>query len=158
MTTRRTIVVEKIKEALSSVLPVAAIVALLCFFAIPISASTFLAFLAGTALLVVGMGLFSLGAETSMEKMGEYVGVQMTRSKKILHIILLSFLVGVMITVSEPDLSVLASQVTSVDSYVLILAVGLGVGIFLVLAMLRIVFGVKLSYLLLATYAIVFIL
>ncbi len=156
MNARRTIVVAKIKEALSSVLPVAAIVALLCFVAIPISAGTFLSFLTGTALLVIGMGLFSLGAETSMEKMGEYVGVQMTRSKKIFHIILLSFLVGVMITVSEPDLSVLADQVSSVDRYLLICAVGLGVGIFLVLAMLRIVFGIKLSYLLLISYAIVF--
>lgn len=158
MNARRTIIVAKIKEALSSVLPVAAIVAILSFVAIPISSGTFLAFLAGTALLVVGMGLFSLGAETSMEKMGEYVGVQMTRSKKILHIILLSFLVGVMITVSEPDLSVLADQVSSVNRYLLIFAVGLGVGIFLVLAMLRIVFGIKLSYLLLVSYAIVFIL
>jgi len=156
MNARRTIVVEKIKEALSSVLPVAAIVTLLCSVAVPISSGTFLSFLAGTALLVIGMGLFSLGAETSMEKMGEYVGVQMTRSKKILHIILLAFLVGVMITVSEPDLSVLADQVSSVNRYLLILAVGLGVGIFLVLAMLRIVFSIKLSYLLLVSYAIVF--
>lgn len=156
MHARRTIVVTKIKEALSSVLPVAAIVALLSFAAIPISSGIFLAFLAGTALLVIGMGLFSLGAETSMEKMGEYVGVQMTRSKKILHIVLLSFLVGVMITVSEPDLSVLADQVSSVNRYLLILAVGLGVGIFLVLAMLRIVFGIRLSYLLLISYAAVF--
>lgn len=156
MKTRRTVIIEKIKEALSSVLPVAAIVALLVFAAIPITAGTFLSFLAGTALLVIGMGLFSLGAETSMEKMGEYVGVQMTRSKKILHIVVLSFLVGAMITVSEPDLSVLADQVSSVNRYLLILAVGLGVGIFLVLAMLRIVFGIKLSYLLLASYAIVF--
>ena len=158
MKARRTIVVEKIKEALSSVLPVAAIVALLSFVAIPISSGTFLSFLAGTALLVIGMGLFSLGAETSMEKMGEYVGVQMTRSKKILHIVFLSFLVGAMITVSEPDLSVLADQVSSVNRYLLIFAVGLGVGVFLVLAMLRIVFGIKLSHLLLVSYAIVFIL
>lgn len=156
MNARRTIVVEKIKEALSSVLPVAAIVSLLSLVAIPISSGIFLSFLAGTALLVVGMGLFSLGAETSMEKMGEYVGVQMTRSKKILHIILLAFLVGVMITVSEPDLSVLADQVSSVNRYLLIIAVGLGVGIFLVLAMLRIVFSIRLSYLLLVSYAIVF--
>ncbi len=154
----RTIIREKTAEALSSVLPVAAIVALLAFVAIPITSGTFLSFLAGTALLVIGMGLFSLGAETSMQKMGEYVGVQMTRSKKIGVIILLSFLVGVMITVSEPDLSVLADQVSSVNRYLLILAVGLGVGIFLTLAMLRIVFGIKLSILLLVSYAVVFVL
>ena len=156
MKTNRTIIREKIIESLSSVLPVAAIVAVLAFLFVPISSGTFLAFLAGTVMLVIGMGLFSLGAETSMEKMGEYVGVQMTRSRKILIIVLLSFLVGVMITVSEPDLSVLAGQVSSVKSIILILAVGLGVGVFLVLAMLRIVFGIRLSYLLLASYAIVF--
>ena len=158
MTHTPTVVFAKIKEAVSSVFPVTVIVAVLAFLFAPVTTGTFLAFLLGAILLVVGMGFFSLGAEISMERMGEYVGTRMTRSKKLYLIILLSFLVGLMITVSEPDLTVLANQVSkSISPYVLIIAVGIGVGYFLALAMLRIVFGVKLSYLLLASYAAIFI-
>ena len=158
MTKQSTVILSKIKEAVSSVIPVTVIVAVLAFAIAPITTGTFLAFFLGAALLVVGMGLFSLGAEISMERMGEYVGSRMTRSKKISLVILLSFVVGVMITVSEPDLTVLANQVSkSISPYILIIAVGVGVGYFLTLAMLRIVFGIKLSILLLFSYAIVFV-
>ncbi len=158
MRKRRTIIREKIKESLFSVLPVTLTVAIIAFTFADISSGTFLSFLIGSLFLIVGMAFFSLGADISMTKMGEFVGKRMTASKKLWHIVLLSFLVGVMITVSEPDLTVLAEQVSdAVSKYLLIIAVGIGVGIFLVLAMLRIVFGVKLSYLLFASYAIVFI-
>lgn len=157
MTRSHTIILQRIKESVSSVLPVTLIVAVLAFCFADISSGTFLSFLLGAVFLVVGMGLFSLGADISMARMGEYVGAKMTKSKKIWQIVLLSFLVGVMITVSEPDLTVLADQVSdSIQPYLLIIAVGIGVGIFLVLAMLRIVFAVRLSWLLLASYAIVF--
>lgn len=158
MSRNSTIILSKIKESVSSVLPVTVIVAVLAFVIAPITTGTFLAFVFGAVFLVIGMGLFSLGAEISMERMGEYVGAQMTKSKKISLVIALSFVVGVMITVSEPDLTVLANQVSkSISPYILIIAVGLGVGYFLTLAMLRIVFGIKLSYLLLFSYAIVFV-
>ena len=122
-----TIIREKIKESLTSVLPVTAIVALLAFSVVPVTSGTFLAFLIGAVLLVVGMGFFSLGAEISMERMGQYVGARMTRSRKLWLIALLSFLVGVMITVSEPDLTVLASQVSAImNGTLLIFAVGAG--------------------------------
>ena len=141
-----TIILSKIKESVSSVLPVTVIVAVLAFVIAPITTGTFLAFVFGAVFLVVGMGLFSLGAEISMERMGEYVGAQMTKSKKLSLVILLSFVVGVMITVSEPDLTVLANQVSkSISPYILIIAVGIGVGYFLTLAMLRVIFGVRLS-------------
>lgn len=158
MTRNSTIIFTKIKESVSSVLPVTVIVAVLAFVIAPITTGTFLAFVFGAIFLVVGMGLFSLGAEISMERMGEYVGAQMTKSKKLSLVIILSFVVGVMVTVSEPDLTVLANQVSkSISPYILIIAVGIGVGYFLTLAMLRILFGVKLSYLLLFSYAVVFI-
>lgn len=159
MTRNSTIVLSKIKESVSSVLPVTVIVAVLAFVIAPITTGTFLAFVFGAVFLVIGMGLFSLGAEISMERMGEYVGAQMTKSKKLWLVVALSFAVGVMITVSEPDLTVLANQVSkSISPYVLIIAVGIGVGYFLTLAMLRVIFGVKLSYLLLFSYAVVFVL
>lgn len=152
----QTILKAKIRESLASVLPITLIVLVLCFTIAPVSSGTLLAFLAGSVLLVVGMGFFTLGAELSMTPMGEYVGAKITKSKNILAIILVSFFVGVMVTISEPDLQVLAEQVPNVENLTLILSVAVGVGIFLVIGMLRIVFAIKLSYLLIGFYAVVF--
>ena len=137
---QRTILVEKIKESLSSVLPVTAIVFLLLITVAPVDAPILISFIIGTLLLIVGMGFFTLGAEVSMMPMGQYVGSKMTKTKKLWLILLVSLFVGVMITISEPDLTVLAEQISSINKWVLILSVGLGVGIMLVVAMLRIVF------------------
>ncbi len=153
---QNTILVEKIKESLSSVLPVTGIVLLLLITISPIEAPIVLSFVVGAVLLIFGMGLFTLGAEMSMMPMGEYVGSKMTKSKKILLIALVSFFVGVMITISEPDLTVLANQISSIPPLVLILSVGIGVGVMLVVAMLRIIFKIRLKYLLIIFYLAVF--
>ena len=154
----QTVLKEKIAESLRSVLPVTGIVLLLLVTFFPVSAAMFLSFVIGAVMLIVGMGLFNLGAETSMTPMGEYVGAKITSRKKLWMVVLVSLFVGVMITVSEPDLQVLANQISSIPNMTLILAVGLGVGILLVLAMLRILFRIRLKYLLLGFYAVVFIL
>ena len=99
-------------------------------------------------MVMAGMMFFTLGAEMSMTPMGEKCGCQMTQSKNILLIVVLSFLLGVVITISEPDLQVLATQVPSVPNMTLILAVAVGVGIFLVIALLRMLIGVALPPLL----------
>ena len=153
----KTIINEKVKEAFSSVLPITLIVLALCFTIAPIESGTFLAFIVGSVLVVFGMGLFTLGADTAMTPIGQYVGTTAMRSKKIWLIILICFIVGVLITISEPDLSVLATQLAqTIDKWTLILTVGVGVGVFLVIAFLRIVLKVKLSYLLIGCYAVVF--
>ena len=154
----QTILKEKISESLASVLPVSGVVLLLLVTFFPVSNAMMLSFILGAFLLIVGMGLFTLGAETAMSPMGEYVGSKMTKSKNLLLIILVSLFVGIMITVSEPDLQVLANQVSSIPNLTLIFSVALGVGLMLVVAMLRVVFKIKLKYLLLISYAIVFIL
>lgn len=156
MSFNRTILKDKIKESLSSVLPVTGIVLLLCFTIAPIPSDAMLAFLFGAVLLIFGMGLFTLGADTAMTPIGEYVGSSITRSKRVWFVIGVAFFVGVMITVSEPDLQVLAEQVPTVPNMTLILAVGLGVGVFLVIAMLRILLRIRLSYLLIGFYLLVF--
>ncbi len=111
-------------------------------------------FILGAVLLIVGMR-FTLGAV--VRPMGERVGAQMTKSRKLWLIILVCFFVGIMITISEPDLQVLADQVT-VPNAILIGAVSVGVGLFLVVAMLRILFKIPLSFLLIGFYLLVFIL
>jgi hypothetical protein len=119
----------------------------------------FLAFILGAFLVILGMGLFTLGADTAMTPIGEYVGTSVMRTKKIWIIVLVCFIVGVLITISEPDLQVLASQVSkTIGSWTLILAVGVGVGVFLVIAFLRIVLKIRLSILLIACYVAVFVL
>ncbi len=149
---------EKLKETLKAVFPIIAIVLLLCFTIAPISPSILLAFLIGAVLLTVGMLLFSIGAELSMTPMGERVGTTMTKSKNLFVMVLIGFTLGFIITISEPDLQVLAQQVPSVPNMVLILAVAAGVGCFLVIALLRMLFGIALPHMLLVFYAIVFIL
>ena len=153
---QKTTLQEKFRESLSSVLPVSLIVLVLCFTYVRISSGMFLSFLLGTLMLIVGMTLFNIGADSSMSAMGEYVGAQITHTKKLWIILPISFLVGVMITVSEPDLQVLAGYVTSIDKTLLIWGVGTGVGIFLAIAMLRIFFGIKLQYLLWGFYILLF--
>lgn len=147
---------EKITEAFSSVLPITLIVLLLSvFLSMPID--TIVMFLMGAALLIIGMGFFSLGADMSMMPMGEGIGGEFTKSKKIWLIAALSFLLGFVITVAEPDLQVLAEQVPSISNMVLIATVGVGVGVFLVIAVLRILFKVRLSHLFLGFYALILI-
>ena len=143
---------EKMKEALAAVLPIVSIVLVLCFTLAPVSPSILLSFLFGALMVMVGMMFFTLGAEMSMTPMGEKVGATMTRTKKVPLIILLSFILGVIITISEPDLQVLAELIPSIPNGTLILAVAIGVGLFLVVAILRMLLGIPLSWLLTVLY------
>ena len=147
---------EKTKESVSAVVPIMLIVLLLGFTIAPLSPSILVEFIVGAVLVIIGMVFFSLGAELSMTPMGERVGGSMLRTKKLWMIIAIGFILGVIITVSEPDLQVLAGQVAAVPNMVLILSVAVGVGVFLVAALLRILFGIPLAPLLLVFYAIVF--
>ena len=150
----RTKLQEKLDEALSAVLPIITIVLLLSLTIAPMTSSVLLAFLFGGVLLVVGMMFFTLGAELAMEPMGEQVGGRITRTRKLWIILSMGFLLGALITISEPDLQVLAGQVQSIPNNVLIFSVAGGVGLFLALALLRMLLGVKLRILLVAFYII----
>lgn len=149
---------EKLNETLKAVFPILAIVLILCFTIAPISPSILMTFLIGAVLLIVGMLLFSFGVDLSMTQMGERVGTTMTKTKNAFLMALLSFIMGLIITISEPDLQVLAQQVPSIPNMVIILAVAAGVGVFLVIALMRMLFGIALSHMLIVFYMIVFIL
>ncbi len=149
---------EKFSETIKAVFPILAIVLVLCFTITPIPPSILVTFLIGAVLLILGMLLFNVGVESSMTPIGERVGSIMTRSKNVLIMILISFVMGMVITISEPDLQVLAQQVPSIPNMTLILAVAIGVGAFLVLSILRMLFGIPLSYILLVFYGIIFLL
>lgn len=149
---------EKFKESLTSVLPITAIVLLLSITVAPLEPGTLVLFLFGATLLIVGMGLFSMGVDMSMIEMGEGMGNEVSKSNNIVVIVVVYFLLGSLSTIAEPDLTVLANQVPSIPNMVLILTVAVGVGIFLVIATLRIQKGIPLRRLLIIFYAIIFIL
>ena len=149
---------EKLMEALRAVLPIVAIVIVLCFSIAPIFPSILLCFLLGAVLLIVGMMFFTQGAELAMSPMGERVGSSLTKTKNLLLIAVLSFVLGVIITISEPDLQVLANQVPSIPNMTLMLAVAVGVGVFLMLAVLRMLFRIPLNGMLVGFYILAFML
>ena len=149
---------EKVRESLSSVLPISLLVLFLSFTFVPVELSTLSLFLVGAILMIFGMGLFTLGADMAMLPMGNHMGARLPRSKTIWFLVGIAFALGMLITVAEPDLTVLANQVQGVPNLVLILTVAVGVGLFLVLALLRILFQWKLSYMLMGLYALIFLL
>ena len=151
------VLAEKLKEAAASVLPVTAIVAVLCLALVRVDVGLMLSFLLGSGLLILGIGLFTLGAELSMSRIGNLIGAKMTKSRKLWFILAVSFLLGVAITMAEPDLQVLATNVPAIDKTVLIVTVSVGVGLFLMLCMVRILFSVSLRLLLIVFYALLFL-
>ena len=148
----------KLAEAFSSVLPVTIIMLLLMFTITPMDNDIFVAFLIGVVLLIIGMGLFTLGAENSMSNIGERVGADIVRSRKMSLILIVAFVMGFVITISEPDLTVLATQIPSIPNNVLIYSIGIGVGIFLAFSLVRIIFHINLKWVLIFCYVAVFIL
>lgn len=152
----RTLLTEKIRESLVSVLPIIAIVTVLCLFLVPMQPNLLLTFLIGALMIVVGLGLFSLGAERSMTIIGNKIGTALTKIGKLPVILLVAFALGVAVTVAEPDLQVLADTVPNIDKTVLLLAVGIGVGLFMVVCMLRILYGINLRWVLLGCYVVIF--
>ena len=154
---QKQILLEKLREACASVLPISLIVLAICFFLVPMDTGLVLSFVLATAMLILGMGFFTLGAEMSMSRIGNYMGSKLTKSRKLWLILSVSFALGVAITIAEPDLQVLAGNVPEIDTMVLILTVSVGVGFFLLLCMVRILFAIPLRRMLLIFYTIVFV-
>ncbi len=149
---------EKTRESLASVLPITLIVLLLSITFVPMQVATWELFVMGAVLVIIGMGFFQLGAEIAMMPLGQGIGGQLVKSRKLIVTIVICFLVGTVITVSEPDLQVLAAQVASIPNEVLIWSVAVGVGIFTVVAILRILLKISLSKLLSVLYILLFVL
>ncbi len=147
---------EKLNESLRSILPIAGIVFLLGITLTPMDPGTFFLFLLGVVSLIFGLSVFTMGAEMSMQQLGSKIGSHLAHSRHLWLVAFVSFVIGVLITVSEPDLQILADLVTGVPNMLLILTISVGVGVFLVIALFRIVLGVPLSYLLIAFYVVVF--
>ena len=148
----------KIKEALVSVLPVTLIVLILSFTPIiNLTPYELMVFVISALILIIGIGLFNLGADIAMQPMGEQVGSTLIKTRKLPLILGVCFILGLLITIAEPDLSVLANQVAgAIDGTLLIITIGIGVAIFLVLSVLKIIFKKDLSSMLLFFYLMLF--
>ena len=149
---------EKFKEAAASVLPITLIVAAMCLSFVPVTTDLMLSFILGAAMLIVGMGLFTMGSDVSMTQIGSHMGAKLTKSRNLKLIVVVSLLLGIAITVAEPDLQVLATNVPTIDTTVLVWVVSAGVGMFLMLSMIRILYRIPLRWLLLGFYGLLFVL
>ncbi len=115
----------KLKEALLAIIPISAIVAFLCFGIAPVTTDVFIMFVVGAVMLVVGMALFTLGAETSMTVMGERIGVYISNQKKMIVSLILLIIIGTIIVIAEPDLTVFSQQIHEIPMQLLILTVAI---------------------------------
>lgn len=143
---------EKTMESLCAVLPITLIVLAISVMLVPMELGPVALFLVGAVMLVMGMGLFQLGAEMAMTPLGEGVGAQLERTRSVVPVLLIAFAMGALITIAEPDLQVLAEQVPAIPNRVLIFSVAAGVGVFLALAVLRILRRWPLPRMLMALY------
>ena len=148
----------KLKESAMSILPVAIIVLIVSFTPLfNLSRNELILFITSTILLIIGVTLFNVGAELSMTPMGEYIGTVLIKTKKFIFILLVTLFMGFLVTIAEPDLLVLSEQVKEVvDEHTFIMSVGVGVGIFLVFTLLKVIFNRQLSVILLLFYMLVF--
>lgn len=147
-----------LKESLMAVIPVSAIVAILCFSIAPVSTDVFIMFIIGAIMLVFGMSLFTLGAETSMTVIGERVGVHISKQKKWFIGIILIILIGTIIVVAEPDLTVFANQIQEIPTATMVAISAIGSGLLLAIAFFRNRLRIKLKYILMVLYGLVFVL
>ena len=148
----------KLKEAAVAVIPITALVLILNFALGGMPTLNLASFMVGAVFLIIGMALYTLGSNIFMEPAGEHIGAKVTATRKVWFILLVALVVGVVVTVAEPDLTVLATQIGSIPNIVLISAVGAGVGVFMVIAVLRVLLKIRLNALLIALYAVVFVL
>src|SRR5699024_565398 len=149
-------------EVIYSILPIALVITALQFTIIWLPMEAFVQFLIGVLFVGIGLILFLLGVNIGLVPVGEMIGSALSKTKKIWTIVLFGFLLGAVVTFAEPDVRVLSSQIDDVSGgaipqSILIMSVALGVGIFVALAMFRIVFNVSIVYLLAGGYALVFL-
>lgn len=149
------------KEVAAAILPVTIVVLILQITFIRLPLEAFLQFLIGAAFVGIGFFLFLLGVTAGLLPVGESIGKQLPRTKKKSLIIGTGFLLGLVVTIAEPDVRVLASQIDlvsggEISSGILVLSVALGLALFVALAMVRTIFSIPIHYLLIGGYALVF--
>ncbi|WP_332697406.1 DUF1538 domain-containing protein [Halalkalibacter lacteus] len=154
---------DTVKEVILAVLPITIVIIILQFTLLWLPMEIFLQFLVGVVMVSSGLILFLLGVHLGLLPVGEMIGSALPKTKKVWLIILVGFFLGFVVTVAEPDVRVLSSQIDDVSGgeisqMLLIHSVALGVAIFVALAMARIIFDIQMKWLLVSGYGLVFLL
>ncbi|SER75922.1 DUF1538 domain-containing protein [Salipaludibacillus aurantiacus] len=152
---------EQLKEVIMAILPMAVLIIILQFTVIGLPFDIFFRFIAGVIMVGLGLFLFLVGVHIGLLPIGDMIGSALPKTKKPWLIILIGFILGAVVTIAEPDVRVLASQVDQVSdgaisNLVLVYAVAMGVGFFVAVAMARTIFNIPLKYILVTGYAAVF--
>ncbi|MBO4386369.1 MAG: DUF1538 domain-containing protein [Treponema sp.] len=151
---------QKLKETISSVLPIMAIVLILGLTVVPIGKDLIVRFILGGILLILGLTVFLLGVDIGILPIGERSGASLTAKRSLPLLLGVSFVIGFMVTIAEPDVQVLAGQIKNVspavNKWALIFMIASGIGLFVVIGLLRTMLSLKLKYVLLLSYAAVF--
>lgn len=155
-------ILAKLKDTLASVLPVMLIVLVLGLTVAPLGAGLIVRFIAGGVLLIFGLTLFLLGVDIGIIPIGERSGAALTARRSLPLLLSVAFVIGVMVTIAEPDVQVLASQIKDVspqlNKWALVMMIAMGIGLFVVVGLLRTVFSWPLKYVLIVSYTAVFVL
>ena len=135
---------EKMKEAVASVLPISIIMTILCFI-LKLNAFTIYSVILSSILIIIGIGLFSYGAEISMIEIGKNVASDVLKTKKLSIIISVALAIGIIITLAEPNIKVLATQMTAIPESLLIGSIAVGVAFFLCFSFIRILLQINMK-------------
>lgn len=157
------VLLSKLKEVVFSVLPITVFVIILNLFIIPLDGTNFTRFLIGSVLIIIGMSIFLIGVDTSITPLGSLMGSYLTKSNNVYMVGIVGLFLGFIISIAEPALTILAGQVSGVTSggingWGLIIAVSIGLAIMIAVGLLRKLFDISLSVILLIVYSIIFIL
>lgn len=151
-------------DVIKSVLPLTVVMFLLQVFLLDVSLDGFMIFSFGVLTTMIGFALFLIGVENSLITLGELTGKKIMEKSKLWFILAFCITIGFAVTVAEPGVQLLSSQLDSIsggtfiNKYVLIIVISLGVGIYLGLSAVRFVYGISLRKILIISYIIVFIL
>lgn len=154
---------EKTKDVTRTLLPVVILVLLLCFTLVDVESNVFTRFLVGSVMLLIGLSIFLWGVDLAMNPIGEHMSREIATSRTFLKLAILSFLLGFLITVAEPDMLVLGSQIEAasggvMSASVIVYMVSIGVGVLISLGVFRLLGDMPLNRFMMITYGVIFIL
>jgi len=150
-------------EVIRAITPLVIVTIILQFTLVKASAGVFVQFLIGAVMVITGMVFFLLGIEVGILPAGKTVGAGLAQRRSLWLIMAVAFLIGFATTIAEPDVLVLSKQADiitqgAVPEKSLVYIIGIGLAFFVAMAMMRIIFGFRIAYLLTAGYLIVIIL
>lgn len=151
---------DEIKQNAKAVVPIAVLVLILNIFR-PVENKLIIKFLFGCGGVILGLSIFLTGVELSISKIGSYMGDFIAKSENIIKVIIFGIFIGFIISIAEPDLLILANQVTSslgIKSFLIVTIISIGVGLMISIGLYRIFKEIKLSTLMIVIYGIIFIL